>query len=187
MRLDDVRVHYSDAEETGDGAIHWECRECLGEGYPGEDFTLFKSEATSCVRAARAGRDFNREHCRSQRDQLGLGRETAPARLTESLFEGRLTLQCAVSKKDRVLTVAINCDKTLARNEIYLNRADDRAKFVKSIIGFDSEAERVEISQALMRLAGRLESVQTVIEDQDAIDKPVEKVISKILSDGRII
>src|SRR5262245_5989742 len=112
MRLDDVRIPYPDAYETGDGAIHLECPICIAEGHPGKDFKIFANDATSCVRAAAGGRDFNREHCRPVRDRLGLGREPEPGWLTESLFGGRLNLQCAASKKERVLTVAINCDET---------------------------------------------------------------------------
>src|SRR5262245_6971819 len=88
MLLDDVRVHYIDARETGDGAIRFECPICRDEGHSGKDFVIFANGATSCVRAVAAGREFNREHCASVRRQLRLTGEPASAFITSTLFEG---------------------------------------------------------------------------------------------------
>src|SRR5215813_8430695 len=187
MRLDfnTVRTHYPDALESGDGAIHFLCPICEAEGHPGKDFTVFTNGATSCVRAAAAGRDFNREHCRPVREQLGLGVEKTAAFINEILFDGTLTLECDTSKSDKARTVARNCKDELHRDVIDLNRFEHRKSFVKALAGYDDE-QQIQINHALLRLAGRRESVQAVTDDEEE-DKAVEKVISKQLPDGRII
>ncbi|MCI0389108.1 MAG: DNA polymerase [Acidobacteria bacterium] len=184
MQLEAVRIHYPDARQETDGSITFECVICLAEGHPGKRAKLYTNDALSCPRYAAAGSEANRKHCAPMRATLGLGGETAPAWITETLFDGKLTLQCDAAKKEKATVIGLNCDKELSRDTFDLNSLPRRTAFARSIKGFDA-TERTTIEEALLKLASRRSAVQEVIEDKD--DKPVEKVISKILSDGRII
>src|SRR5688572_15060805 len=152
MLLEQVSPHYPTARETGDGAITLPCPVCEAEGRPGEDFTLFANDATSCRHGARGGPDYNRKHCRPVRETLGLTDSPRQALITKVLFDGKLTIECEQSERGKVQLVARNCKSTLSRDIISLSRAKDRSDFIKGLSGFDDD-QRGEISQALLQLA----------------------------------
>jgi DNA polymerase I-like protein with 3'-5' exonuclease and polymerase domains len=166
VQLDAVRIHYPDARESDDGAIHLPCPICLGEGHPGKDFTIFANEATSCVRAAGAGRDFNRDHCRPVRETLGLGAEKRFSFITSALFEGerQITLELDRVNKFAQFLTARNCKDVLHSAELRMSKPDERAAFVAAIPDRD-DVERQTIARELVQMLDRFRKTQ------DAVDK----------------
>jgi len=186
MQLEEVQVHCPDARQEPDGSKVFECPICRADGHPGKQAKLYDSGWLSCSRFASAGVDANREHCAPIREALGLSTSPAPAFITKSLFDGALTVECSTAERGKVQLVARNCNSILNRDVISLNRAKERNDFIKALSDFD-EGQRGEISQALLQLADEYERVVDAIDVDEEDDKPEEKVISKILSDGRII
>src|SRR5262249_23322986 len=149
-----------DARQESDGSISAPCFVCADEGRHDKRIKIFvgangKITAVSCNRFAASGlREANRAHCKPYYELLNVSASAS------AWIDGKLTLQCDSTKKDRSLTVALNCDKILARDEINLNRGDQRASFIKSIADFTTDEQRAEIAQALLRMADRRESVR---------------------------
>lgn len=182
--INTIREQYPDAREEKDGSIVFECPICRAEGHHGKTFTLFANGATSCPRAGAGGQAFNRSHCRPVRDMLGMGVEAVSSFISRVLFDGKLTIECDQAERGKVRLVARNCDSILGRNVISLDREKERSEFIKKLPDFDTQ-ERKEINQTLLQLADEYDRVVEAIEDDE--EKAVEKVISKILPDGRII
>lgn len=149
--------------------------------------------ATKALAAAGYG-DQNRKYSAPPEEPPGLWpsepadaeKAVKPEPLTESLFDGKLTIECEPAERGKARLVARNCASVLNRDVIALDRIDHRAQFVKALANYD-EGQRQEIHQALLRLADRFDGVQKAIAAEDYDEKPVEKVISKILPDGRIL
>lgn len=180
-----IQSHYPDARQEKDNSVVFECPVCHADNHPGKQIKLFANGALSCARFASAGRDANRDHCQPIRDTLGLG-APASAFITKTLFDGKLTIECSQAERGKVKLVARNCNSTLNRDVISLDRAKERNDFIKALQGFDAKDVK-EIDQALKTLADEYERVSAAIDADEADDKPEEKVISKMLSDGRIL
>ena len=163
--IETVRAIFADAKESGTGPSH-SSPECEAEGRSGEEFTVFANGSTSCRRAGRAGRDFNREHCRRVREALGLCLEAEPGFIVETLFDGALTLLCDSARSSRALTIARSGNDDLWSDEINLNHGDARLKFVRRLEGFDA-FQKEEIGKALLRLAARRRETRKVVKDND--------------------
>jgi DNA polymerase I-like protein with 3'-5' exonuclease and polymerase domains len=186
--IDKVRAALPDAQLQQNGSIRAVCYLCQLEGHHAKQITIFANGAISCSRFASAGREANREHCAPIRELLEIDDSRREAFISEILFDGRLTIECTPADRDKVKLIARNGDaKTvLNRDVISLDKAKERADFIKGIQGFDTE-ERKAIDQALKQLADRYDRVQAAIDEDEDEDKPNEKVISKILPDGRVI
>jgi hypothetical protein len=115
-----------------------------------------------------------------------INRPSSPAPIVETLFDGKLTIECEPVERGKAKLVARNCASVLSRDVIDLDRLDHRTKFIKALPDYN-DGQRQEIGQALLRLADRFDTVQTASIDDGARDKPTIKTISKILDDGRII
>jgi hypothetical protein len=187
--LVDIQKIYPDAIELP-GEFVFECSVCRDEGHPGKKMHGFKGRygritGLSCDRFIGQPKKAKRDHCEPVGIALGLSDDGQSQFIDEVLFGGTLTIECDTLKNVKALVIARNCDNELGRDVLDLNRGDHRATFMKSLEGFDAD-QRKQINQALLKLAGRRGNVRAAIDDE-AEDKPVEKVISKILPDGRII
>src|SRR5262245_28331835 len=116
--IETVSATFKDAKESSDGDITCVCPEYEARARSDQEFTVFANGATSCMRSGRAGRDFNREHCRPVREALGLGLEVEPGFIVETLFEGTLTLLCDSARSSRALTIARDREGDLWSDEI---------------------------------------------------------------------
>jgi len=191
--LDKARAVLPDARPDAKGGFKATCIICAQEGHHGKEITIYANgqrfTGASCVRFATAGmQDANREHCKPILEDLGVNSKARAPFIVETLLDGKLTIECAQADRDKVRLVARNGDaKTvLNRDVLSLDKAKDRADFIKGIPGFDTE-ERKAIDQSLKQLADRYEKVQAAIDADEDEDKPEEKVISKVLPDGRIV
>ncbi len=175
------------------GSASATCIVCENEGHPNKRVKVFvgadgRVTGLSCERFATAGfADENRKHCQPYRDALNLS--SAPkAFITKALFKGSLTIECSQAERGKVRLVARNCNpaSVLNRDVISLDRAKERNDFIKALPNFNTQ-ERNEIDQMLKQLADEYDRVSAAIDADDAEDKPVEKIISKQLPDGRVI
>ncbi|NOT64262.1 MAG: hypothetical protein HOP19_28940, partial [Acidobacteria bacterium] len=182
--INTVAKVFPDARQQADGSITFECPACRDDAHPNKPVTLYSNGALSCVRFINGGRDANREHVATIRTMLG--EAEAPARfLTETLFDGKLTLELAPAERGKVKLVARNCDSVLHRDALTLDKADDRAKFVKQLNYAEAEARTVH--KALLAMADRYDNVAAAIDDDEEGDGQPRQVIFKALADGRLI
>jgi DNA polymerase-1 len=184
MELEAIRTHIPDARQESDGSITFVCPICETEGHQNKRATIFANGAIACTRFASAGRDAHREHCGPIRELLGLDSKPE-AFIAETLFDGKLSLECTPAKQGKVRIVARNCSSVLNRDVLDLNRLDHRSQFIKGLFISDEDSRR-EINQAMIRLADRFDSVQSAVDDESEAGTS-ESVIFKELSDGRLI
>lgn len=180
--LSAVSAKFSDARAEQDGAITFECPACRDEGHHNKRIKLFASGALACARFASAGKEANREHCAPIREALGIGAQSS-AFISESLFDGKLTLEVTPAERGKVLLLARNCSKVLHRDVLSLDKAADRAKFIKELDIEDGQKKPTLM--ALLELADRFDSVRAAIEEEG--NGEAKQVVFADLLDGRLI
>ena len=183
--LAEVQEVYSDARPETDGSLIFECPVCRADGRPGKMCKLYANGALSCPSVAGIGQKANREHCQPIGEALDLADDQTGAFITKILFDGKLTVECSQAERGKVQLVARNCNSTLNRDVISLDRAKERSDFIKGLPGFDDD-QRGEISQALLQLADEHDSVCAAI-DAEGEAGAAESVLFKKLPDGRLI
>jgi DNA polymerase I-like protein with 3'-5' exonuclease and polymerase domains len=190
--LTSVRGKFPDARQEQDGSITLpECPLCRDEGHPHKSVKVFvgadgRITGVGCSRFAGAGAEANREHCAPLRELLGLGDGAASASIREVLLDGRLTLECSPAERGKARLVARNCTATLHRDTLSLDKAEERAKFIKALDGLGDD-ERKLLHQALLTLADRFESVRAAVKGDEGEEEAAESVIFKALPDGRLV
>lgn len=186
-QLDTLSEKLSGVRQEADGSISADCPVCANEGYPGKRLTLFigpdgRITYIACRRFSGAGTKANRQHVAPVCDLLNLS-EQPETFIKETLFDGTLTLELTPAERGKVCLVARNCASVLGRDLLSLDKAADRAQFIKRL-ALDEDKQRT-LDQTLLSLADRFESVKAAI-DEDA-ETETKHVIFAALPDGRLI
>ena len=182
ISFEDICQKVCDARKEADGSITFECPVCLAEGHPAKRVRLFLNGSISCLRYAGSDQDTNREHIKPIKDLLGLNAGQSGF-IRETLFNGRLTLEISPADRGKQLIVARNCNSVFHRDEIYLNRAAEREKFVAALDDFASD-ERKQIAHSLLEMADRYIIVRNAVEQEK--EAVIEKLSFVVCDDGRI-
>jgi DNA polymerase I-like protein with 3'-5' exonuclease and polymerase domains len=184
QNLSTIAEKLSGLRPEPDGSFVGDCPVCELEGKGAGKLRVYANGSLACFRFSGSG--DSAQHRADILKALDLGDDERPtAFITESLFGGKLKIECSPAERGRVKVVARNCDSTLHRDTLTLDKADERAKFVKSLVGFGDDERRL-IHQAMLKLADRFESVQAAIEEESE-DEEVRQVGFAALPDGRLI
>lgn len=162
-----------------DGSVTSDCPICSLQNKGAGKLKVFADGSIVCYRFSGSG--AMREHVKEIFKAIGLD-EPKEAFITESLLNGQLTLEISPAERRKQLLVARNCNASLHRDVLSLDRASDRAKFVSALNLTDDESKAV--TQSLVTLADRFNSAFAAIEEGEESE---ERVIFKSLSDGRIL
>lgn len=174
--------------ESG-GSYTADCPVCAADNHPTIRFRIYvdldgQITGMVCPRGAAAGKDASRKHMQPIRDLLDIS-EDAPSLIRQSLFDGKLTLELSPGGRGKVRLVGRNCTSVLHRDLCSLDKSEDRARFVKKL-NLNSE-QQTEVSQALLALADRYDSVNAAIEEEDADKLEAKQTIFASLTDGKVI
>lgn len=112
-------------------------------------------------------------------------RSDKPQMLSVTIVEGLLTLELTRAERGKARLTARKAEELLHRDVLSLDKAEDRAKFIKQL-RLENEAEADEAHRTLLTLAEQFETLP-VPDEEDAAPLEERKVIFAALPDGRLI
>ncbi len=103
--------------------------------------------------------------------------------ITHNLFDGQLIFGLEPVERGKVKLTARNQDGLLHRDVLSLDKAEDRAKFIKKL-GLDAEQEKTA-HRALLELSDQAEKLPARVEAEPT--KEERRVVHAVLPDGHLI
>ncbi|MBL8189230.1 MAG: hypothetical protein JNK38_14575 [Acidobacteria bacterium] len=182
-QLDAFSEKLSSVRQEADGSLSADCPVCSMDGKGAGKLKVFADGSLVCHRFSGSGE--HSAHRKNILKALGINNlQHTPAFISESLFDGTLTLEVSPADRGRVRLIARNCVGTLHRDLLNLDKADERERFVKRL-ELDDEKQG-SAHQALRSLADRFDSVQAAIEDEESEESETKQAIFADLTDGRL-
>jgi DNA polymerase I-like protein with 3'-5' exonuclease and polymerase domains len=164
-----------------DGSIITDCPVCALEGKGHDKVRIAPDGRFTCYRYAGMGEALM-EHRRQMLGAWGAEAgdcKTAPALITETILDGRVTLEVERDRAGRYLVTARNCDSVLQSDRLDLSDMRARARFVASLALADDE--RQIVLQALIQMADRARRVRAALDPERG--EHVRKTIASRLVD----
>jgi len=187
--LDTIAEKLSGVRRESDGSVVADCPVCAADNHSNVRCKLYlgtdgRITGIACPRGSAAGGQANREHCAPIRQMLGIAGEPSTF-ISQSLFDGKLTLEVSPAERGKVRLLARNCNSVLHRDVCSLDKAEDRSRFVKQL-NLDDTQQQVEVNRVLLALADRYDSVKAAIEEEEDDERVTKQAIFAALSDGRL-
>lgn len=182
INLDALLAKLPAFQRESDGSIITECPICSLENGKGHNkVKVFPNGRFACARFIGLSDEVSREHRQAILSAWGIS-EVTPAFITESLFDGKLTLDIRRAARGKYRVTARNCESTFAVEEMNIADARARERFIKSLDLSEFECKTVQ--RSLINLADRALKVSDAVATEDASE--VAEASFVVLSDGRL-
>jgi DNA polymerase I-like protein with 3'-5' exonuclease and polymerase domains len=177
--LDSLELTY---RTERDGSLITDCPVCELENKGAGKLKVFSDGRVACYRFAGIDRGEHRKEIldsfRAEHEKTSSERS---AFITETLFDGSLTIEIERAARDRQTITARNCDSVLHVDAFNLADAGRRSKFIRAL-SLDPDKVSV-LTTTLVQLADRFASAEKALDKGEGPQK--KKVLFAALADGR--